>query len=72
MYLLLMRAMTAWVTAWKKNHPLYILILTNMTAQAAMISRKTMMLSARMVLSITYPGPAKDSLSFDIMTDVDV
>lgn len=66
-YLLLMRTITAWVTAWKKKNPLFMLILTNMATQDAMMSRKTMMLSARIVLRITYPGPAKDSLSFDIM-----
>lgn len=38
-----------------------------MTAHAAMISRKAMILSARMTFKMTYPGPAKDSRSFAIM-----
>lgn len=32
------------------------------------MSRKTMILRARMVLRMTYPGPAKDSLSLAIIT----
>jgi len=56
----LAKAVTTCVTASKKKKLFRREILTSITALAAMMSMKTIILRTRVTLRITYPGPAKD------------
>lgn len=47
------------MTASKKKKPLVSEIFTSITALAAIMSKKVMMLITRMPLRMTYPGPAR-------------
>jgi hypothetical protein len=60
----------AWETAWKKKKLLKREIFTVITTLAAMMSRKTIILSTRMAFKITNPGPASDSFNEAIIIKV--
>ena len=59
--------MTTWVAASKKKKAFTSFILITITTLAAMMSSRAMIFKTRMVLRMTYPGPAMDSFKENIV-----
>lgn len=55
------KAVITWLTPSKKKNLETTKVLTSMTVLAAMMARRVMMLKTRMMLRMTYPGPARGS-----------
>lgn len=53
--------MITWLTPSKKKNFETTKVLTSMTVLPAMTTRRVMMLKTRMMLRMTYPGPARGS-----------